>query len=180
MYDMRTFYDVVSHIRFILPISSIHLFHSVNVCLLGGVGASGAAMYLAPAVMIFVAGGICIANVPYAMYKEQELKKIPTLRSMNNKLREDANHLKENVDMLVQEMNILEPEADRAAKVEGKLRKAADKQHVNVDKLVNLVHENGQVLVEMRVSEHISRFIACGCVLHLTNFDAMRYLESTI
>lgn len=118
-------------------------------------------MIFAPAIMIFVAGGICIANVPYAMYKEQELKKIPTLRSMNNKLRDDANHLNESVDQLVQEMNILEPEADRAAKVEGQLRKVADKQHVNVDKLVNLVQENGQVLVEMRVSYRISGFTAC-------------------
>ncbi len=71
---------------------------------------------------------------------------------MNNKLREDANHLEENVDQLVQEMNILEPEADRASKVEGKLRKVASKQHVNVDKLLDLVKENDQVLVEMRVS----------------------------
>ena len=140
-----------------------HPFTSVNVCLIGGAGASGAAMFLAPAIMIFVAGGICIANVPYAMYKEQELKKIPTLRSMNNKLRIDAKNLEQNVDQLVQAMNLLEPEADRAEKVEGELRKVAHKQHVNVDKLVSLVQENGKVLVEMRVSGRISRFIACVC-----------------
>mmetsp|Transcript_15618 Transcript_15618/g.24238 ORF Transcript_15618/g.24238 Transcript_15618/m.24238 type:complete len:351 (-) Transcript_15618:111-1163(-) len=122
----------------------------VNVFLTGGVGVSAAAMILSPAIIIFVAGGICIANVPYAIYKERELKKIPTLRSMNNKLREDANHLEESVDQLVQEMNILEPEADRASKVEGKLRKQANKQHVNVDKLLGLVKENDQVLVDMR------------------------------
>jgi hypothetical protein len=109
-------------------------------------------MILAPAVMVFVAGGICIANIPYAMYKERELKKIPTLRSMNNKLREDANQLEENVDELSSEIDILEPEADRAAKVEGQLRGIADKQQVNVDKLVELVKENENVLVEMRVS----------------------------
>lgn len=86
------------------------------------------------------------------MYKERELKKIPTLRSMNNKLREDANQLEENVDELSSEIDILEPEADRAAKVEGQLRGIADKQQVNVDKLVELVKENENVLVEMRVS----------------------------
>jgi len=122
----------------------------VNVCLIGGVGASAAAMVLAPALMMFVAGGICIANVPYAMYKERELKKIPTLRAMNNKLRADANKLEANVDQLSEEIDILEPEADRAAAVEGNLRKIANKQHVNVDKLVDLVKENEQVLVEMR------------------------------
>jgi hypothetical protein len=126
---------------------------SVNVCLLGGAGGSAAAMILAPTIMVFVAGGICIANVPYAMYKESELKKIPTLRSMNNKLREDANRLEESVDELSSEIDILEPEADRAAKVEGQLRDIAGKQHANVDKLVELVKENENVLVEMRVSE---------------------------
>jgi len=122
----------------------------VNVCLLGGAGGSVAAMVLAPAIMVFIAGGICIANVPYAIYKERELTKIPTLRSLNNKLREDANRLEENVDQLSLEIDILEPEADRAAKVEGQLRDIADKQQVNVNKLVELVKENENVLVEMR------------------------------
>mmetsp|Transcript_8280 Transcript_8280/g.12421 ORF Transcript_8280/g.12421 Transcript_8280/m.12421 type:complete len:355 (+) Transcript_8280:97-1161(+) len=122
----------------------------VSICLLGGAGASAAAMVFAPAIMIFVAGGICITNVPYAVYKESELKKIPTLRSMNNKLREDANNLERNVDQLSDAIDILEPEADRAAEVEGNLRKIADKQHVNVDKLVDLVKENEHILVNMR------------------------------
>lgn len=72
---------------------------------------------------------------------------------MNNKLREDANRLEESVDELSSEIDILEPEADRAAKVEGQLRDIAGKQHANVDKLVELVKENENVLVEMRVSE---------------------------
>jgi len=119
--------------------------------------------------MIFVAGGICIANVPYAVYKESELKKIPTLRSMNNKLREDANNLERNVDQLSDAIDILEPEADRAAEVEGNLRKIADKQHVNVDKLVDLVKENEHILVDMRVSELIYSLVH-HVVLHLTNW----------
>ena len=142
---------------------------SVSICLLGGAGASAAAMVFAPAIMIFVAGGICIANVPYAVYKESELKKIPTLRSMNNKLREDANNLERNVDQLSDAIDILEPEADRAAEVEGNLRKIADKQHVNVDKLVDLVKENEHILVDMRVSELIYSLVH-HVVLHLTNW----------
>lgn len=109
-------------------------------------------MVLSPALMVFISGGICIANCPYAFYKERELTKIPTLRSMNNKLREDANRLEENVDELSSEIDILEPEADRAAKIEGQLREIADQQQVNVDKLVELVKENEIVLAEMRVS----------------------------
>ena len=146
----------------------LYLCTSVNVCLVGGVGASAAAMILAPVIIMFVAGGICIANVPYAMYKERELRKIPTLRAMNNKLREDANKLEANVDELSEEIDILEPEADRAAAVENNLRKIANKQHVNVDKLVDLVKENEQVLVEMRVSELVC-FQLDNVVIHLTN-----------
>lgn len=144
--------------------TNLHLYYvTVNICLIGGAGASAAAMVLAPAIMVFVAGGICIANIPYSIFKENELKKIPTLRSMNNKLREDANKLIANVDQLEDEIDILEPEADRAAEVEGNLRNIADKQHVNVDKLVELVKENEQVLVEMRV--RMRSFMYCQLCL---------------
>lgn len=44
----------------------------------------------------------------------------------------------------------VEPEADRAAAVEEELRAIADKQQVNVDKLVNLVKENEVILSKMR------------------------------
>jgi hypothetical protein len=135
-----------------LPSLIIHIHSTVNVGLIAGVGGSAAAMVLSPALMVFISGGVCIANCPYAFYKERELTKIPALRSMNNKLREDANRLEENVDELSSEIDILEPEADRAAKIEGQLREIADQQQVNVDKLVELVKENEIVLVEMRVS----------------------------
>jgi len=116
----------------------------------GGAVASAGAMVLYPAVLMFVMGGICVANVPYAAIKERQIGKIPTLRSMNNKLREDANNLKEEVDVLSEEIDILEPEADRAAAVEEQLREIADRQQVNVDKLVNLVKENEIILAKMR------------------------------
>ena len=39
--------------------------------------------------------------------------KIPSLRAMNNKLRDDANNLGEQVDVLSETIDDLEPEADR-------------------------------------------------------------------
>lgn len=149
-------------------LSSSNINYTVNVGLIAGVGGSAAAMVLSPAIMVFVSGGICIANCPYAFYKEKELTKIPTLRSMNNKLREDANRLEENVDELSSEIDILEPEADRAAKIEGQLRDIADQQQVNVDRLVELVKENEIVLVEMRVSSVKSRSRENCFILHIT------------
>lgn len=41
----------------------------------------------------------------------------------------------------------------RAAAVEEELRGIADKQKFNVDKLVELVKENGEILEKMKVSE---------------------------
>lgn len=116
----------------------------------GGVAASAAAMVFAPVIAIFVMGGVCIANVPYAAFKERRIGKIPSLRAMNNKLREDANNLGDAVDDLSEEIDLLEPEADRAKAVEEELRAIADQQHVNVNKLVDLVKENETILASMR------------------------------
>lgn len=115
-----------------------------------GCVASVGAMVLSPAIAIFVMGGICIANAPYALFKERQMDKIPSLRAMNNKLREDANNLEDAVDDLSEEIDLLEPEADRAASVEEELRGIAEKQEVNVNKLVELVKENEIILAKMR------------------------------
>jgi len=122
----------------------------VYVGLGAGVVVSAGAMVLSPAIVIFVMGGVCIANVPYAAIKEKQIGKTPSLRAMNNKLREDANNLEDEVDVLAEEINLLEPEADRAAALEEELRGIADKQQVNVEKLVDLVKENEMILAQMR------------------------------
>lgn len=54
-----------------------------------------------------------IFSAPYSAFKENALSKIPTLRSLNNALRQDANRLADEVDTLSAEIDLLEPEADR-------------------------------------------------------------------
>lgn len=56
---------------------------------------SAASFVVSPTTLVFIAGGIAIANAPYSAFKEMKMSKIPTLRSMNNALREDANRLGE-------------------------------------------------------------------------------------
>lgn len=107
-------------------------------------------MVLSPAIPIFVMGGLAIANIPYAAIKERSMGKLPALRAMNSKLREDANQLEENVNQLAEEINLLEPKADRAAVVKEQLRDIASSQQVNVDHLVELVKENDVILKKMR------------------------------
>mmetsp|Transcript_27489 Transcript_27489/g.46722 ORF Transcript_27489/g.46722 Transcript_27489/m.46722 type:complete len:395 (-) Transcript_27489:367-1551(-) len=127
----------------------------VNFVLLGGVAASVAtmipgALLLSPSILVYVMGGITIANVPYAAFKEVRMAKIPTIRTLNNRLRDEAHRLEGEVDTLSEEIDAIAPEAERASAVEEELREIADRQQFNVDKLIDLVNENEEVLDQMR------------------------------
>jgi len=118
--------------------------------LCGGVGLSAAAIVFAPAPAVIAMGAVCVLNAPYATFKEKKIAAIPSLRSMNNRLKDEADRLGEAVDQLAEEIDLLGPEADRAAEVEEELRSIADAQEVNVSKLVDLVKENAIILAKMR------------------------------
>lgn len=138
----------------------------------GGVAASAASMVFAPFIATFVMGAICIANIPYSAIKERHMGKIPSLRAMNNKLRDDANNLEDAVDDLSEEIDLLEPEADRAAACEEELRAIAEQQEVNVNKLVELVKENAVILAQMRVSRKTYGLYA----IHYVNPCCLHYI----
>ena len=128
---------------------------SVNTVLLGGVAASAAAMIpgallLSPAIIVYVMGAITVVNVPYAAFKEVRMAKIPTIRALNKDLRNEAHRLEGEVDTLSQEIDAIAPEAERASAVEEELREIADRQQFNVDKLIDLVNENEEILDQMR------------------------------
>ena len=128
---------------------------SVNTLLVGGLAASVASMIpgvllLSPSIIVYVMGGITVANVPYAAFKEARMAKIPTIRALNKDLRNEAHRLEGEVDTLSQEIDAIAPEAARASAVEEELREIADRQQFNVDKLINLVKENEEVLDQMR------------------------------
>lgn len=118
--------------------------------LAGGVVVSALACVAAPVVAVFVMAGVFVVNAPFAAFKEHSIIKVPALRRLNNKLRGDANMLEELVEQITQEIDELEPEAERARIVEEELKAIADEQHVNVDKLVDLVKENAIILAEMK------------------------------
>lgn len=58
--------------------SSHSLSFAVSVGLVVGAVASGGAMAIAPAVAVFVMGGVAIANIPYSAYKEIGIMKLPS------------------------------------------------------------------------------------------------------
>jgi len=117
-----------------------------------GSAASVAAMVFQPVAAVFIMAAVKIINVPYAAYKEHRIMKLPALRNLNNKLREDAVKLEEGVDDLAAEIDYLQPEATRASAVEEELKNIAAEQHYNVDKLVNLVRENEEIIQQMRIN----------------------------
>ena len=57
-------------------------------------------------------GAITVANVPYAAFKEVRMAKIPTIRTLNNRLRDEAHRLEGEVDTLSEEIDAIAPEAD--------------------------------------------------------------------
>jgi outer membrane murein-binding lipoprotein Lpp len=121
----------------------------------GGVAASIAAMIpgallLSPSIMVYIAGAITIANAPYSAFKEVRMARIPTIRALNDKLRNEAHRLEAEVDALSEEIDAIAPEAERAGAVEEELREIADRQQFNVDRLIDLVNENEEVLDQMR------------------------------
>ncbi len=143
--------------------------HPVNIVLLGGVAASVAAMIpgalvLAPSIIVYVMGAITVANVPYAAFKEVRMAKIPTIRALNQDLRNEAHRLEGEVDTLSKEIDAIAPEAERASAVEEELREIADRQQFNVDKLIDLVNENEETLDQMR--ENLRSKI-CQDIIHI-------------
>mmetsp|Transcript_31782 Transcript_31782/g.57527 ORF Transcript_31782/g.57527 Transcript_31782/m.57527 type:complete len:381 (+) Transcript_31782:25-1167(+) len=144
--------STASSIKVEVKQTATEMLKTAAVCLALAIGTAAAAgsMILSPAIAVFVMAGISIVNVPYSAYKEIRIIKLPALRSLNNKLREDAHHLEESVDALSEEIGYLQPEAERAATVEQDLRDISAEQHVNVDKIVDLVRENELIVWEMR------------------------------
>jgi len=127
-----------------------------------GCGAAAAigAMVLSPVTAVFVMGGVAVAHAPYAAYKEHRIVKLPALRGLNNRLKEDANDLEEAVEELMQEVEELRPQAEIAAEAEEELQTAARAQGRNANALLDLVQQNEQILVEMK--ENLRKRIVQG------------------
>ena len=107
-------------------------------------------LLLSPSLIVYIAGAITIINVPYSSMKEARIATMPNIRSLNDKLRDEAHRLEEEVDALSEEIDAIAPEAERASAIEEELREIAERQQFSVDKLIDLVNEDEQVLEQMR------------------------------
>mmetsp|Transcript_25585 Transcript_25585/g.54024 ORF Transcript_25585/g.54024 Transcript_25585/m.54024 type:complete len:349 (+) Transcript_25585:104-1150(+) len=135
-----------------------------------GVGMSVAAMAIFhSSVSVIIMGLVLILNAPYAAFKEMSLGKLPTLRALNNKMREDVNNLTDQVDLLTQEVDALKPEADRLAQGEEELKAIAETQNAQVTTIVELVKENAEIQAQMR--DNLRQVVVQDMISIIVNSD---------
>lgn len=98
-----------------------------------------------------IAGGVFILITPWVWLNEWRLVRYPSLRSRVNELRDDADRLRRQMEILALEEEELREEIGRMQLGNEELDRLANKQGANVDELVGLVRENRLILDQMKV-----------------------------
>ncbi|KAL7552925.1 hypothetical protein ACHAWF_016175 [Thalassiosira exigua] len=122
----------------------------VSLGLAAGAAASVGVIVLNPATIVYAMAGVCLVNIPVSAYKEYKIVKLPAMRSYINSLEDEAKRLENEVIILAQEIDELEPEVERTHEASEELNKIAVEQHIKVDKIVELVQDNETILSQMR------------------------------
>lgn len=104
-------------------------------------------------VVVYVAGGLCVANSAVVVKNQYEISKGKGYRAGINNLRKEASRLGEQIELLTQAVNDLRSEADLMAGFEVQLSEIARKQSVNVNEIVALTKENEEILAKQKVPE---------------------------
>lgn len=134
---------------------------AVTLLTLGGIGAYAAsfvaisglttAATTAATAVLAAASGVCVLTSPLVWTSEWKLNRLPMIRSEVNGLKSEAYRLLEQVDILHDEEEDLKLEAEAAQDVYVRLDKLVREKNLgNVEELVELVHENRQILKEMK------------------------------
>lgn len=116
----------------------------------GGLAASAAVMVAAPSALVLLMGGICAPNAMGVAYKQVQIAANKGVRDIVNGIRKDIELLKEDLDILSMTVDELQAEADVLRDVEEDLRGIADEQGMNVNRIVDLVNENEEILSKMK------------------------------
>lgn len=122
----------------------------VALVLAAGVAASAAAMIEIHQVVVYVAGAFSILSVPLVADAEYKIAKQVGLRFASNRLREQAELLKKERQILTDEINELKSLVDSLGGIEENLNQICKTQGCNCDKMVSLVKENEYTLMQMR------------------------------
>jgi len=115
--------------------------------------ASGLAMWIEASFVVAAHAIFSFVTAPYNVVARRKLRRYPTLREVHNMLRLRVNELKVENAELEQLQDTLETQASRLSDVEDQLNDVAAKSGSNVDQLLGLVKENGEIIREMEVTQ---------------------------
>mmetsp|Transcript_48156 Transcript_48156/g.145464 ORF Transcript_48156/g.145464 Transcript_48156/m.145464 type:complete len:258 (-) Transcript_48156:235-1008(-) len=115
---------------------------------LAAVGTSIATLVLTAGAVVSMASYMTIGFGPYAAYQKRKLKKLGDFRGQHNDLREKVNDIHIENDRLGANVDRLEKNVSKIEEVEKDLAKLADTS--NVDRLVKLVKEQGEITKQMK------------------------------
>lgn len=115
-----------------------------------GALASVAAFLQVPAIIVYVAGGICLLNFPIVTCKERKILLLPSRRVEVKLLQDTERLLKKESQLLGEDIEDLLAVASRFGEVEEELQEVAREQGYNVDELLQLIRENEEIMDMMR------------------------------
>lgn len=117
------------------------------------IAASGLAMWIEASFIVALQAIFPLFTAPYNLILRQKIGRYPTFREIHNMLRLRVNELQLENEELEQFQEKLEGQASHLNAVEGELALIASKSGSNVNQLMDLVKENGEILREMEVTQ---------------------------
>lgn len=118
----------------------------------GGAAASISSFILVPtpAIMVYVAGGICLMNLPIVIYKERKILFLPSRQKEVDQLQASVKQLESECDILEDEIEYLLGHASHFTDIEQELLELANAQGYNIDELMDLIRLNEETMDLLR------------------------------
>eukprot|EP00581_Thalassiosira_minuscula_P005595 CAMPEP_0183738978 /NCGR_PEP_ID=MMETSP0737-20130205/55912_1 /TAXON_ID=385413 /ORGANISM="Thalassiosira miniscula, Strain CCMP1093" /LENGTH=329 /DNA_ID=CAMNT_0025973639 /DNA_START=78 /DNA_END=1067 /DNA_ORIENTATION=+ len=115
-----------------------------------GAAASVASFILSPAVIVYVAGSVCLLNLPMVTYKEIKLLLLPSQGKAADELQEAVDVLQSESAALKEDIEYLMGRMDRFGDIEEELQEIVTEQGSTIDRVLELVRENEATMDYMR------------------------------
>mmetsp|Transcript_32388 Transcript_32388/g.39809 ORF Transcript_32388/g.39809 Transcript_32388/m.39809 type:complete len:277 (-) Transcript_32388:349-1179(-) len=125
---------------------------SVGLLLTVCVTAAAMATAMVLPVAVYVAGGLALGTVPLVAYQRTQIVDTRGLRDFINEIRNTVNELAETNAKITTNIDQLENECGRLKETEGAFQDLAAKQGQNVNKLVELVKESGEITKQLKAA----------------------------
>lgn len=115
-----------------------------------GMAAAICSFIFAPAIIVYVAGSLCILNFPMVSYKERKILILPSQKKTVAALEDMVEFLKSESGSLEKDIEYMSGYAARFGDVEQELQEVTRAQGSNVDKVIELVRLNEETMDLMK------------------------------